>query len=135
MKKPSDLISLLNQTLQLEYTLIIHYPRIASAINDEKISELALKLGSDSIKHADTVARAIVQLGGTPTWSFEPFTIDDNISNVFVKQLEKEKLAAELHEKTSELARDPQLKNRLHQLTLAEYHHIQIVQDILARLK
>jgi len=54
---------------------------------------------------------------------------------VFVKQLEKEKLAAELHEKTSRLARDPQFKNRLHQLTLAEYHHIQIAQDILARLK
>ena len=30
----SKLLDLLNQTLELEYTLLIHYPRIASAIQD-----------------------------------------------------------------------------------------------------
>ena len=42
----TDVLSLLNQVLELEYSLIIHYPRLASAIRDERrgswLSGLAL---------------------------------------------------------------------------------------------
>ena len=42
-----ELLGLLNQTLELEYTLIIHYPRIASAIRDPETKQLAQSLGLD----------------------------------------------------------------------------------------
>ena len=54
----------LNKALTLEYTLIVHYPRLASMIKDADTRELVNELGSASIKHADVVADAIVRLGG-----------------------------------------------------------------------
>ena len=69
----SELLDLLNQTLELEYTLIIYYPRIASAIRDLETKQLALSLGTASIGHADTVAHAITKMGGNPHWSLETF--------------------------------------------------------------
>jgi bacterioferritin (cytochrome b1) len=61
-----ELLDLLNQTLELEYTLIIYYPRIASAIQDQETKQLAQSLGTASIGHADMVANAIIKLGGIP---------------------------------------------------------------------
>jgi bacterioferritin (cytochrome b1) len=66
-----QVISLLNEALALEYTLIIHYPRLSSMIKDPETRDLVSGLGSASIKHADTVAEAIVRLKGKPIWSFK----------------------------------------------------------------
>ena len=76
-KKPGEnlasILDLLNQGLQLEYSLIVHYPRLSSAIKDEETRKLVLKLGNDSIRHADIVAGVISGLGENPLWSFEAF--------------------------------------------------------------
>jgi rubrerythrin len=74
-----ELKSVLNRALTLEYTLIIHYPRLAAMIPDEATRKLASELGSASIKHADIVANAIIRLGGKPDWSFEPFPAKVNL--------------------------------------------------------
>ena len=57
-----ELLGLLNQTLELEYTLIIHYPRIANAIRDRETKQLAQSLGTAYIGHADTVAKGYDQV-------------------------------------------------------------------------
>ena len=61
-----ELKSVLNRALILEYTLIVHYPRLAAMIPNEAIRKLVSELGSASIKHA------IIRLGGKPDWSLEP---------------------------------------------------------------
>ena len=54
-----ELLDLLNITLDLEYTLIVYYPRIASIIQDDEIKQLAQSLGIASIGHADTVGPVV----------------------------------------------------------------------------
>ena len=133
-KDADNMINLMNQALRLEYSIIIHIPRIASLIEDKDIRELALKLGQDSMKHADVVADAVTNLGGIPTWSFESFPVGKDIVTIFQKQLEKEKLALQLHQKSASLVKDNALKAKLTKIAKEEEWHIQVVNDILLKL-
>ena len=137
-KKPTELsqaIDHLKESLKLEYSIIIHMPRIASAIKDEEIKEMAQMLGNASVKHADTVANAISALGGNPEWSFDPAPMGESLVEIFEKQLDKEKLALQLHQKNASLITDKNLKLRFAQLAKDEEWHIKIVNDILSRLR
>ena len=127
-------VELLNQALELEYTLIIHYPMLAGAIQDEETRGLVLKLGTDSVHHADVVASAITRLGGVPRWQVEPFPADDDLINVFKQQLQKEQLALALHRQNAALAQDKALKDSFAGLQKDEQTHIQLVETILERL-
>ena len=57
-----------------------------------------------------------------------------NIAEVFQKQLEKEKLALQLHQQSANLVRDSSLRYKLDQLAEVEELHIQTVENILLRL-
>jgi bacterioferritin (cytochrome b1) len=131
----SKLMDLLNQTLELEYTLIIHYPRIASAIRDVSTKKLAQSLGSASIAHFDTVTNAITKLGGTPRWSFESFPAELDLKKIFQIQLEKEKTAFKLHKQIAGLILGASLRDKFGQLAQEEEFHIQTVEKILSRLE
>ena len=110
-------------------------PRIASTIEDEKTREMALTLGNASIKHADTVANAINTLGGNPEWAFESIPVGKDLVEIFEKQLDKEKLALQLHQESASLIQDRNLRFKFDQLARDEEWHIQIVNDILLRLR
>lgn len=130
----SKLLDVLNQTLELEYTLIIHYPRIASAIQDAETKQLAQSLGTASIAHFDTVTNAITQLGGVPRWSFESFPHELDLKKIFQIQLEKEKLALKLHQQIAGMITDLSLRDKFSTLSKEEGLHIQTVEKILSRL-
>ena len=134
MAKDSGTIEFLNQILKLEYSLIIYYPRLASSISDPEIKDLVLKLGKYSIRHADTVANAIGQLGGQAAWSFETFPDLDDMGRIFRNQLEKERQALELHKKAAGLTTAPALRDKFAQMAKEEAEHIKLVQSILSRL-
>jgi bacterioferritin len=131
----TELLNLLEQSLELEYTLIIHYPRIASAIQDYETKQLAQSLGSASIGHADTVAHAISKLGGTPHWSFGAFPAEKDLKKIFQGQLEKEKLALKLHQQIIGLTTDPSLREKFIGMAKEEEFHVKTVEKILLRLK
>jgi rubrerythrin len=133
-KETTLILELLNKILKLEYSLIIYYPRIAAFIKDEQVRQEALQLGSASVLHADTVAKAIAKLGGTPQWAFEPFPDEADLRKIFMDQLEKEKLAYELHRQSSELAPDASFRDTFSKLAREEQAHIQTVKNILAKL-
>lgn len=133
--KSSQILDLLNRALKLEYSIIIHMPRIASGIKDEETKDLAITLGNASVKHADTVANAITSLGGNPEWGFEAAPMGKDLIEIFEQQLDKEKLARDLHQQSANLISDKLLKLRFAQLAKDEEGHIQIVNDILARLR
>ena len=136
-KKPAkslQIVDLLNQALKLEYSLIIHIPRIASSITDEKTREMALILENTAIKHADIVARAISELGGSPEWVFGPAPAGEDIVEIFQKQLDREKLALQLHQDSASLIQDRNLKLTFDQMARDHERHIQIINNILERL-
>ncbi|HXY74299.1 MAG TPA: ferritin-like domain-containing protein [Dehalococcoidales bacterium] len=128
------LLELLNQTLELEYSLIIFYPRIANIIRDQETKKLALSLGTASVGHADTVAKAITKLGGNPHWSFASFPTGVNLRKIFQEQLEKEKLALRLHQQITGLVTDYTLRDNFARLAREEESHIRTVENILTRL-
>jgi bacterioferritin (cytochrome b1) len=130
----SELLDLLNQTLELEYTLIIYYPRIASAIQDPEAKQLAQSLGTASIGHADTVANAITKLGGTPHWSFGAFPNERDLKKIFLDQLEKEKLALKLHQQIVGMITDYSIRGKFSELAKEEESHIRTVEKILTKL-
>lgn len=131
----AELKSNLSRALTLEYSIIVHHPRIAAMIPDETIRKLAAELGSASIKHADIVASAIIQLGGKPKWSFEPFPAEVNLTGIFQIQLGKEKAALELHRRCAYLVTDSTLREKFLGIAKEEESHIKIVEDILERLE
>ena len=135
MTASPELLDLLNQTLELEYTLIIHYPRIASAIRDNETKQLAQSLGAASIGHADTVAHTITKLSGIPHWSFGSFPAEMDLKKIFQGQLEKEKLALKLHNQIVGLITDSSTRDEFIGLAKEEELHIKTVEQILARLK
>jgi len=130
----NKLMGLLNQALHLEYSLIVHYPRLANTIRDEETRKLVLELGSASIRHADVVANTITQLGGEPDWSMELYPDEMDTVEIFQTQLEKEKLALKLHSESADLVPSSSLQVKLSTLAREEEQHIQIVNRILSRL-
>ena len=129
-----QILDLLNQTLELEYSLIVHYPRIASSVPDEETRKLVHQLGGDSIGHADAVAKATTKLGGVPRWSFGPFPEETDIVKIFEIQLEKEKLALQLHRRIAGLILDSSLRDKFNELAKEEEWHIRIVEQIISKL-
>ncbi len=131
----AKLVDLLNETLKLEYSFIIHYPRISNAIRDEGLKKLAQALGTASIKHADTVANAIKKLGGKAEWSFEAIPDEDDLVKVFRKQLEKEREALRVYTLVAGMALDRDIKEKLKVLAEEEKGHISTVERILTTLE
>jgi rubrerythrin len=125
------LVDVLNQALKLEYSFVVYYPRLANAVKDEKARELVLQLGTDSIHHADVVADAISELGGEPDWYFELYPEDKDIIVIFKEQLEKEKMALDLHQLCTNMVSSNELKEKFTKIALEEVYHIQSVDKIL----
>ncbi|MFH1311677.1 MAG: ferritin-like domain-containing protein [Candidatus Eisenbacteria bacterium] len=127
-------LDVLNRALRLEYSLIIHYPRIANSIPDEETRKLVQQLGEASTHHADVVADAIKELGGEPDWSFAPFPEQRDPESIMRTQLEKEKMALELHERAAGLVHSRSMRDQLRTLAREEEAHIHTVEQILERL-
>ncbi len=137
-KKPAkslQIVDLLNQALKLEYSVIIHIPRIASSITDEKTREMAIVLGVTTIKHADVVARTISALGGSPEWVFESAPpVGEDIVEIFQKQIDNEKLALQLHQDSASLIQDRNLRLKFNQLSRDHERNIETINTILEGL-
>ncbi|AKG52978.1 hypothetical protein DGWBC_0291 [Dehalogenimonas sp. WBC-2] len=125
----AKLIGLLNKVLKLEYSFIIHYPRLSNAIKDKKISDKIMYLSTASVAHADTVATAITSLGGEPQWAFEPLP-DISLLAIFQRQVGKEKTALQLHQECVQLAPDHILQQHLSKIAKEEEWHIQVATEI-----
>ncbi|APV43850.1 bacterioferritin [Dehalogenimonas formicexedens] len=130
----SPVIDLLNQVLTLEYSIIIHFPRISGVFKDRDIRDKALYLSSASVKHAGVVSEAIESLGGKAEWNFEPFPDDGNLVRMFEEQVDKEKLAHRLHMECVKLLPEG-LKPKFRQIAAEEEWHEKIASEVLQYLR
>ena len=128
------ILDLLNQALKLEYSSIVYYPWLASASQDEEVKRLALHISSVSINHAVTVASILSQLGGNQHWSFDSPPEHNDLTKMFERQLQEEKLAWELYWQSSSLIEDSSFRVKLIELAKDEVQHIKMVEEILSRL-
>ena len=128
-------LELLSQALQIEYSMIVQYPQFAERILDEEIKRQVIGLGVASTKHADVVSQSIIKLGGTPEWSFEFVDRDTDLLDIFTRQLEKERLALELHQQAASILQEDSMGQEFTQLAEEEKMHIKTVQGIIAGLR
>jgi bacterioferritin (cytochrome b1) len=126
-------LGLMGQTLQVEYRFIIHYPRLKEMLPDEESRRIIQVLGEDSTRHADIVARAMRDLGGTPLFpSLEPLP-DLSVREVLQRQLEYERLALMLHTEAAGLVGD-EWREHLQRIAEQERWHIEGMEMVLKRL-
>lgn len=130
-----ELVSVLNRALQVEYSMIYHYPRITSRLRDEEAKRVLDRLVSESLEHADMIAAAVRDLGGEPAYVIGPFPEHLDLIEVLRLQLEKEKLALQLHREAAGLVpRSNALRMTLSDIAKAEEYHILAVEGVLSRL-
>ena len=130
-----EVINLLNVVLKLEYTIIIHLPRVSGAFHDREIRDKVLHLSSASVKHADEVARAIESLGGKAEWEFNPFPDDGDLVKLFEMQVAKEEEAHRLHLECARMAPGQVLKERFRRMARDEEWHAGTAREILSYLR
>ncbi|MFH1219389.1 MAG: ferritin-like domain-containing protein [Candidatus Eisenbacteria bacterium] len=134
VRSPDVTLNLLNRALHLEYSMIVHYPRLANSVGDEDTRRLINELGSASIAHADAVADVIKALGGRPDWSFEPFPSGKDLVTIMRTQLGNEKRALEFHHQAAEATEDASISARFIAMAREEEDHIRTVEKILRNL-
>ncbi len=110
------IIDLLNKAIQVEYGLILNYPRILDQIvnisrsQSEEFANSVERLGKDSFRHATVVTKLIEELGGKP--DFEVVVIDRmiDIKSMLIEQLEKEKLVMLIYQDAKHIAQKNQAR-------------------------
>jgi bacterioferritin len=130
----SEVITLLNRSLNLEYSIIIHLPRISNAFKDPVIRDKVMHLSAASVKHADTVAASIEKLGGKAEWNFESFPDDGDLVKMFEDQEAREELAHQMHSEVVRLLPEG-LKPKFREIAKEEEWHVKVAQEILDYLK
>lgn len=89
-------VSLLNESLQIEYEFMMNYPRcIEVLVNIHKITDEQLisdikTCGEDSTRHFDDISQLIERLGGKPVWKTSPIGQMDDVSSRIADQLKRE---------------------------------------------
>ena len=97
------LVGLLNKALIIEYDFILNYPRMIDKlvnydkINDEMLINNLERLGTESMKHFNHGITLIEKLGGEPTWQLGTIERLEEIEELLIKQLEKEKEAISIY--------------------------------------
>lgn len=107
---------LLNKSLQVEYGMLLNYPRILDQIvrideiTDKLIPGNLEMLGKESLKHAGMIGQLVVQLGGEPQWDIKVIDRMIDIGSMLVQQLGKEKAVLLLYQQAKLVAQQNQVK-------------------------
>jgi len=112
------LVDMLNRGLQVEYGLILNYPRIidklimVDKINDAQLNKDLEQIGKDSFRHSGALGKLIGQLGGEALWRVDIIERLVDVETMLAQQLDKEKTALLLYQQAEHVA--AQNKTKVH---------------------
>jgi len=133
-KDAAEAIELLQQVLQVEYRIIVHYPRLMAMTPDEESRELMRRVGESSVRHADVTAQILRQMGVVPPFPGVEPPPDEPPRELFQRQLEYERLALMNHSRAAGLVAE-EWQGALERIADEERGHIRWVERILERLE
>ena len=113
------IVDLLNKSLQVEYGMILNYPRIIDKIvaideiHDEQISSDLEYLGKSSVQHVGLIGQLILELGGEPAWRIDTIDRMVDVGSMLVQQLAKEKAAQSVYQEARRIAEKNQGKTKV----------------------
>lgn len=125
-----EIIFNLNKALQLEYSDVFLYPREAQLIvgKDKVIASMFEEFGLMEVRHADLLARRILQLKGKPVWDFALLENKTNLKDILIHHVDYEtrtidfyaKLIEEVDGETKILLRGIRAEEEIHRSKLKE---------------
>jgi len=110
------IVELLNQTIQVEYDMILNYPRIIenlvniTNIHDEQLNKDLEYVGKASVQHFGNLSKVIELLGGETVWTLGTVERLIDVQKTLGQQLAKEKAAIALYKKAIQLVEKNKVK-------------------------
>lgn len=124
-----EIVFNLNKALQLEYSDVFLYPREARLIEDKVIASTFEEFGLMEIRHADILARRIIQLEGKPVWDFFVLPDSPTLKDMLIRHIDYENRAIDFYgnllekvdEETKILLRGIKAEEEVHLAKLKEF--------------
>jgi bacterioferritin len=133
-----NLIKLLNEALQMEYVDIFLYPREASEAKSSEIAERFEHFGRMEVRHADSLAMQIINLGGVPKWDFLPIQSKKSLDEILLDHIDRERKAVHLYTNIIDVASENsemQIELVLRGIKADEELHLNFVKELLKKGK
>ena len=134
----ADIIELLNEALQCEYTDVFLYPREADLVREREISAQFAKFGAMELRHADNIAMQIRTLGGKPYWDFMPLDSNKTLNDILLYHLGKEEKCIKVYDNLINVADEEgqeQLKLLLKGIKSEEEMHLKAIKEFVEKTK
>jgi bacterioferritin len=135
--KIEEFITDLNVILKIEYggvmQYILHAHRLSKSGNTKKAEEILI-IGNDEIRHAESLAKKIKELGGLPAVSAEWDPSQDALESMLKINLASEKKSIKVYEKlikVAEMEGFKGLETLMGEQLADEVRHVRILQDYL----
>ena len=129
-----EVIFNLNKALQLEYTDIFLYPREAKMLGDITVASVFEQFGLMEIRHADLLAKRILELEGKPVWDFSLLENKKDIQEIVSRHMDYEKRSIDFYEKIIPQV-DEETKIILMGIKAEEEKHLAKLKEIIGRDK
>jgi len=109
-KAKEGIARLCNESVVIEYDMILNYPRIIDhirnfeKINDEQLLNALEQLGKESLGHFGNIDRMIKDLGGETIWVANTLPRLVGIVDILGEQLAKEKAVRDIYQEAKKIA-------------------------------
>ena len=130
----SDIITILNTVLQVEYSNVVNRLRWANRIGGKATDERISSITRGLMRHFYITCALIRDLGGTPSFGFELPKDETSLRKSLLGQLHKERVAKLGYQRTSELTSDESLREVLLAHKADDEEHIAILEEVLSEL-
>ncbi len=126
-----EIVFNLNKALQFEYSDIFLYSRDAKLIekNDAVVASTFEKFGLMEIRHADLLARRIIQLGGKPVWDFNLLPDRHELKDILAWHIDYEARAVDFYGRLVEQV-DDETKILLRGIKAEEQIHLDKIREL-----
>ena len=127
-----EIVFNLNKALQFEYSDVFLYPREAKLIKDkdEVISSLFEQFGLMEVRHADLLAKRILELGGKPVWDFFLLQDKTELKDILTRHIDYETRAVDFYGRLLEQV-DEETKILLRGIRAEEQVHLDKIKGLL----
>jgi len=125
-----EIVFNLNKALQLEYSDVFLYPREAKLIKDKVISSLFEEFGLMEVRHADLLARRILELGGKPVWDFSLLQDKNELGDILARHFDYETKAVDFYGRLLEQVNN-ETKILLRGIKAEEEIHLDKIKELL----
>jgi bacterioferritin len=137
MMKIDEFIKDLNSILKVEYGAVMQYifhSHRVSKLGHGKLAAEILMLGNDEIRHAESLANKIKELGGKPVASAEWDPGQEDLIQMFIINLSSEKESIKVYRKLIKVAKKEGftgLETLLQEQLADEIRHLKVLQKYL----